>query len=133
MKNVIIVFILLFATFKGFSQLKSPTSINQIKEFTGVILYTTLFEGEYAFTINDYKLGKITFYFRTDGKVEDPYRIECKIPEELDNRLISDDVKGIKVKVKAKSAYGYFFNYADKPNFKSKRIIWRPFEITRIR
>lgn len=133
MKKLFLIYILSLTFLNGFSQSKFPASINLIKEFTGVITISGLYHGEKSFTIKDYKLGENTFYFSTDGNGEgnpDPYAIKCSIPQELDEKIEIGEAEGIKVKVKAKSAYGNFDNLAGVPNFKRKRIIWRPMEVS---
>ena len=133
MKKLFLVYILSLSILNGFSQLKSPTSINLIKDFNGVITFSTLYNGEFSFTIKEFKSGEeIKFYFSTDGNGSnsDPYEIKCNISEDLNEKLLFSQAKGIKVKVKAKSAYGNFDNLAGAPNFKRKRIIWRPIEVS---
>lgn len=132
MKKIISTLILSLLCFASFSQTKLPSNINIIKEFSGVILNSGLYNGGYSFTIKDYKLGEITLHFLTDGNAigsGDPYEIECKISDDLDGKLRVSEANGTKVKVKAKSTYGIFENYAGTPNFKKKRIIWRPMEV----
>jgi len=135
MKKLFLIYILSLTFLNGFSQSKSPASINLIKEFSGVITISGLYNGEKSFTIKDYKLGEITFYFSTDGNGSnpDPYAIKCSIPQELDEKIEISEAQGIKVKVKAKSAYGNFDNLAGVPNFKRKRIIWRPIEVSEVK
>jgi hypothetical protein len=132
MKILFSVYILSLTFLNGFSQLKPPTSINLIKDFYGVITFSATYNGQFDFTIKELKSGEeITFYFSTDGNGlnSDPYAINCKISEDLNEKLLKSEAEGIKVKVKAKSAYGNFDNLADAPNFKRKRIIWRPIEV----
>jgi hypothetical protein len=126
MKKQLIYLLLFFAFHSSVNAQKTPTKLGVIKEFSGVIEGSFMYDGTNYFTIKDSKIGKIEFYFQTE--MDDKYKIDCNIDEELSDLQFGDDsVKGKKVKVKAKSAYGVFFNYRGGKD--QKKIIWRPIEV----
>lgn len=111
-----------------------PSSIGIMKEFSGKIISSTQYDYDEYFSINDPKNGKVFLYFKNGScnVGEDKYELDVKVSNELYNIIISEDGwKDVKVKVVAKSTYGFECGNCD--NCKKKRvIIWRPIQITKI-
>lgn len=131
MNKFIFSLIFLSLSFLGFSQSASPKSIGLTQDFSGVVTTSVMFDGELSFEIKDPKNGKIKFYFSTDGAPvgNDPYSLNCKISEELKEKIEMGEAANLKVKVRAKSTYGLFENYSGASNFQKKRIVWRPISV----
>jgi hypothetical protein len=138
--NFIWVYLLLYISNSSYGQKKdSPKTIGQVKDFTGKITSSSLYEGEFSFTIKDLNSGatEIYFYFQT-GADPDPYNIECKIDEDLRGRISTfgydetgePKICNINVKVTAKYTYGLFPNYENGKT--EKRTIWRPLKVIEV-
>ncbi len=121
----------------GYSQTKQPRpkTVGIIQEFNGIVTNSVQYDGDNFFTLEDVNKKEIDFYFSASGCFPegDPEALEVDIDSELSDLLIdvSSAPSPIKVKVTAKSTYGYFCLPCDECE-QEKVIIWRPTKVVRI-
>jgi hypothetical protein len=131
-KFTLFVLLIFVSSLTGFGQkMSKPTKVGMAYEFTGKIVSNYMYDGDVSFTIKDIKHGEIEFFISAgschmDG---DPYRIDLETPEDMD--FYGEDLKGVRVKIIAKSTYGLFCPNCDDCK-KQKNIIWRPAKVTRL-
>jgi len=124
MKKKINITILLLSFVMHLLAQKKPTKIGLIQEFSGVITNSGSYDYMSHFVIKDSKVGEVHFYFSTN--MNDKYKLECDISNDLYSDLDESNANRKKIKVKAKSTYGVFDNYESSGPPDYKTIIWRP-------
>ena len=113
-----------------------PTKPNLVQEFTGSVINSVQYDGDFYFTLKDSGNREFDFYFNAgtcypDG---DPGAIEAEMDDELYDLILdaASSSSRLIVRVTAKSSYGHFCLPCDDCE-EEKVLIWRPMKVVRIK
>lgn len=113
-----------------------PAKLNLIQEFTGTVINSVQYDGDFYFTLKDAGNRERDFYFNAgscyaDG---DPGAIEAEMDGDLYDLIldVANSSSALMVRVTAQSSYGHFCLPCDDCE-EEKVLIWRPTKVVRIK